>query len=466
MKRTILLSILLIIFNQHQVFADRLNKEIRQEIKNIDPNINIGIKIKNLATKQVIYRQNIDRHYMFASSLKLMVLSALQQYFGNEHHFVSKILQEGNNYYLDINSPDFSTNDLDSLLKTLKDEGSGIIGNFYIVNSTFSLPPTIDSRMISDTKYCYGALVTKVHIDKNCVKLQIRPNKKIKEAIYIEQKESLPPYEIINKAITIGKDQQDKINANIQGDNLIISGTLNQGRKDLFIVAVADNNLYHIKLILQKLLTKHNIQITGQILYGVKPLEYKEVAMVDKSFNQIASFALKNSDNFVIDYLFAEFGNIYAIDDWAKVGNLLKQYILEKFNVDLANSVIVDGSGLSRYNLLTVEQFDEFLNNLYYSQQFQKIKYMMAYPTEDSTLNGRFQGINIFAKTGTMSGISSLVGYVYDKNNVPYSFVIVSNNYLGSKDKYAELEETIIRLIIKQRKTTSKKVVNNTKNTQ
>jgi D-alanyl-D-alanine carboxypeptidase len=61
----------------------------------------------------------------------------------------------------------------------------------------------------------------------------------------------------------------------------------------------------------------------------------------------------------------------------------------------------------------------------------------------------RFKGVQIFAKTGGMSGVSSIVGYVFDRDNTLYSFVIVANNYIESKKKIMTLEEAIIRAVIK-----------------
>lgn len=448
MKKPLLVTLFIICLTPYYALSENYGKKIAEEIRKADPNINIGIKIRNLNTNKVIYQQNSDRYYNFASALKLIIIAGLQQYFGNNHHFISRILRSGTSYYLDINSPDFSYSNLDNLILDLKKKGhQKIIGNFYIINSTFSLPPIIDSKIISDTKYCYGALITKVHINGNCVRLKIRPSDKTKNKIAINNQESVP-YNLVNKAVTIAKNYQDKITADIQGNNLIINGTLSQGYKDLAITAVTNDNLEHIKLMLQNILGKHNISLEGKILYGARPDKYEEITKITKNFEQIATVALKNSDNFITDYLFAEFSNIYGINDWPKAANLLKRYISEQFKVNLTESVIVDGSGLSRYNMLTVDQFDKFLYNLYKHKNFQSIKSMMACPGKEGTMNERCHELNIFAKTGTMSGISSLVGYIYDKNNVAYSLVIVSNNYLGGKKKYADLEEKIIRAIL------------------
>lgn len=446
MQKIVSLLLCLMIYNSSYAYGDHYHKAINQAIDQVDSNINIGIKIRNLLTGKVVYERNADSYYNFASSLKLITIAALRQYFGNDYRFTNKIWKKGEDYYLDINDPNFSTEDLDNMLKLLKAKSSATLRNFYIVNSTFSLPPIIESKMVEDTKYCYGALITKVHINKNCIKVQLQPNLQVKSKIVVDNKE-LIPYKIVNNAVTIPGGYKDKLDITIKNDNLLINGALNKEFQGS-VKAVTNDNLNYIKLSLQKLLAKNNIKIKGQILYSAKPTAAQEIVESQKNFYQIASYALKVSDDYITDYLLAEFADIYGVRDWPTAGILLKQYVLQNFAINLDKTIIVDGSGISRYNLFTPTQFDGFLARIYQDQNFEVIKLMLARPGEVGTLNKRFQGVNIFAKTGTMSGISSLIGYVFDKNNVPYSFVIVSNSYLGPKLKYAQLEETIIRILI------------------
>ncbi|XVN43116.1 MAG: D-alanyl-D-alanine carboxypeptidase [Candidatus Rickettsia vulgarisii] len=234
------------------------NKKLidHHEIQRIDPNLNIGVKIRNLKTNKVIYECNVDRHYNFASSVKFIVIAGLQKYFGNDYKFVSKILHKNSDYYLDIGAPNFSTEDLDYMVKELKEKSSNNIkGNFYIVNTSFSLPSVIDSRMIDDSKYCYGAPITKVHINKNCFRLKVSPSKTVNNKISVYD-ENQSVYKIVNNTSTVSSGSEEKLIAIIKDDELLISGTLNQDHKDLTIVPVANDNLNYIKLSLEKLLSK------------------------------------------------------------------------------------------------------------------------------------------------------------------------------------------------------------------
>lgn len=347
------------------------------------------MKIRNLSTDKIIYERNSERHYTFASAQKFIALTALQRYFSySSYTFSTFIWQNERDYYLDINAP-FYSNHLDTLLKMIKK--NAFVQNFHIVNSMFSLPPIMDGKMIEDTKFCYGALITEVHINQNCL--------------------------------------------NITNPNAANN--------------VAKNNLNNVKLILKELIMKNNIKMQGKILYSNNvPNSAFKIAEIRTDFHHIASYAMKLSNNFITDYSLAAFANMYHVNNWSDAGSLLKRLIFEQFSIDLSQSMMVDASGISRYNLFTPSQFDAFLKRIHCDRQFEMFKAMLARPGDIGTLQNRFKGINISAKTGTMTGISSLVGYVYDKHNTLYSLVIVSNNYLGHKHKYAELEEKIIRILL------------------
>lgn len=279
------------------------------------------------------------------------------------------------------------------MLKMMKDKvENDFVHNFYIVNSTFSLPPLFDGRMIEDTEYCYGASITRVHINKNCIDL----------AAHSDVKDT-----------------------------------------------VASDNLHYVKSSLQKSLMKNGIEIKGSILYDNKiPKDASKIVEINGDFYEIASYAMKTSDDFIADYSLAAFTNRFHAKTWSDAGLLLKKYIFEEFAIELNQSVMVDASGLSRFNLFTPSQFDSFLRRIHSDRQFEMFKAMLARPSEIGTMKNRLKGVNIFAKTGTMTGVSSLVGYVYDSQKTLYSFAIVSNNYVGKKHKYAELEDKIIKILL------------------
>lgn len=92
----------------------------------------------------------------------------------------------------------------------------------------------------------------------------------------------------------------------------------------------------------------------------------------------------------------------------------------------------VDGSGLSRYNLFTPQSFVYLLNKMMNEFGLERMKKLL--PTGgQGTLKNYFteDAGYLFAKTGTLSNISSLSGYLITRKNKLLIFSILNNNYMG-----------------------------------
>jgi D-alanyl-D-alanine carboxypeptidase/D-alanyl-D-alanine-endopeptidase (penicillin-binding protein 4) len=95
--------------------------------------------------------------------------------------------------------------------------------------------------------------------------------------------------------------------------------------------------------------------------------------------------------------------------------------------------VWVDGSGLSRYNLMTPENFVWLLCKM--NDEFSMERLRSIFPgSKEGTLRNALVNhqLKLFAKTGTLSGHTALSGYLYTKSNRLLSFSILVNHYVGS----------------------------------
>ena len=93
----------------------------------------------------------------------------------------------------------------------------------------------------------------------------------------------------------------------------------------------------------------------------------------------------------------------------------------------------VDGSGLSRYNLFSPKDFVFIFNKMKNDFGMDRIKNIL--PTgNEGTLSNYYKSENgyIFAKTGTLSGVVSLSGFLYTKKNKLLIFSILVNNHNSS----------------------------------
>src|SRR5690606_31536944 len=109
----------------------------------------------------------------------------------------------------------------------------------------------------------------------------------------------------------------------------------------------------------------------------------------------------------------------------------------------------VDGSGLSRSNLISPDEFINLLQLIYNSKDFERVKKILPSGNE-GTLEGFYKGYesNIDAKTGGLTDHISLTGYLKTKSvkNLAFSFLV--NNIRDGRPVFRKkMEEVITRII-------------------
>jgi len=108
----------------------------------------------------------------------------------------------------------------------------------------------------------------------------------------------------------------------------------------------------------------------------------------------------------------------------------------------------VDGCGLSRYNLFSPQDFVFILSKMKDDFGMDRIKNIL--PTgNEGTLEGRFVADSsfIFAKTGTLSGVVALSGFLYTKKNRLLIFSCLVNNHNSSAAAIRKAVEKFIKNI-------------------
>ncbi|MDE3234417.1 MAG: D-alanyl-D-alanine carboxypeptidase [Bacteroidota bacterium] len=109
----------------------------------------------------------------------------------------------------------------------------------------------------------------------------------------------------------------------------------------------------------------------------------------------------------------------------------------------------VDGSGLSRYNLVSPEDFVSVLEKMRNDFSWNRITSILPSGNE-GTLKGYYKnyGGHIYAKTGSLSNNISLSGYIITKKNHPYTFSVMVNNHQAAASDVRHAVEAFLTSII------------------
>ncbi len=138
------------------------------------------------------------------------------------------------------------------------------------------------------------------------------------------------------------------------------------------------------------------------------------------------------SDNFLAEQLLLVCADRAGLQ--MNTGKVIR-YVQENYLSGLPDQTVwIDGSGLSRYNLNTPENFVKLLELIYNEVGPTQLYQLLAAGGMSGTLKNAYAATShpfIFGKTGTLSNNHSQSGYVIGKDNKTYAFSFMNNNFVG-----------------------------------
>ena len=150
------------------------------------------------------------------------------------------------------------------------------------------------------------------------------------------------------------------------------------------------------------------------------------------------------SHNFTAESLFKNASYTWNNNDYSK----LKNWLGNK-GLPINNTIFADASGLSRRNKITTRLIVLFLDKMKYSKDFKAYQSTLSIMGVRGTLSKRFANSELsgkfFGKTGTLSNVFALSGYLY-KNENPIIISIIQNSENINKEKAFNLLSEIYYL--------------------
>ena len=416
----------------------------------------IAIDVYDLNTQQTLFAKNEKLLFRPASNLKILTSVAGLLFLGPDYYFTTKLYHTG--YIQDSTlfgdlyigggfDPLFSTDDIDTLIIGLKQAGvKNITGGIYADVSAKDSLFWGAGWMWDDDPSSDAPYLSSLNINENVVKV-VYARSLINTPINIKLIPESGYYTLKNSAVTISGDS-----SNVKADrdwmdrknNIIVSGYLNySAQPDTEEINIYNPPKYFLNLFRRKLFENH-ILFNGNMDTLSTPAGSNLIGLYKRPYNNVLMPMNKESDNLDAEmtlYALAEkyFGNPAS----AKNGITLVDSLITLAGFDPTEYRIVDGSGVSHYNLISSELILGVLKYLYYQRPdiFQEFYNSLPIAGIDGTLKKRMVDgpaqNNLRGKTGTISGVSCLSGYVTAKNGHNLAFSIMVQNYV-TKAKVAE----------------------------
>lgn len=439
-----ILTVLFVIISLFTIQANTYGASIDKTISASGINKGaVSVSVKDVKTGKTVYKLNENQPNMPASTLKMITLAASLDTLGSDYEFKTQLYKNTNNeLILKLGADPFlRSSNLKELISAAK--AKKIISPKAVYIDDFVLDSTEwgEGWQWDDDLNPLMPKFSSYNLDGNLLKIIIAPTSKGAPANIYTAK--FYPTTFMN-LVTTGDENDINISRNnsISPDLLTVEGTV-KGQitkqipinhpKRYFILrledAIRDEKLDYYGKFAQKKTPSSNVYLVSEVTHPIEP-----------AIEQI----LKNSNNFVAETVFKIAGGQY-VKNTGSLANSLKMLnaYFEKTGLNAEDIKIVDGSGVSKNNIITADFMSEFL-----VKQADCEYFVNSLPTSgEGTLKSRMLYFkdNLRAKTGTLADVSAIAGYITSRSGKTYAFDIMINDAKSKTSDKKSLEEYILR---------------------
>lgn len=158
---------------------------------------------------------------------------------------------------------------------------------------------------------------------------------------------------------------------------------------------------------------------------------------------------MQDSDNFIAEQILMMCSDIINPDTVQT--EIAINYVKKNFLKDLKDAPSwVDGSGLSRYNLFTPRTIVQMWEKIYQIRPRERLFPLLATGGVSGTIKNWYKGDSqpyIFGKTGSLSNVHCLSGYLVTRSGRTLIFSFMNNNFIESTSKVRTHMQDLLKMI-------------------
>ncbi|MBT2235720.1 D-alanyl-D-alanine carboxypeptidase/D-alanyl-D-alanine-endopeptidase [Nonomuraea sp. NEAU-A123] len=421
-----------------------------------------GVVVKSAANGDELYATDAGKLMIPASNTKLFTSAAAVDTLGLDYRFPTTVLSGGRKLgsvltgdlvLRGTGDPTMLAEDYDALAAKVAAAGIKVVAGKLVADDTWFDSARLGNDWAWDDETAYyaaqisaltaspdrdydaGSVIVSVAASGTEVKVSTTP-----ETDYLK---------IVNKA-TVGTTTDVLIERQHATNTVVITGTVADPYQEW--VAVDDPTRY-VASLFRKALAKHGVRVAGPTVTGAAPSGAATLAEHQSMpLSELLVPFLKLSNNIHAEILTKAMGRkVSGQGTWA-AGLKVSTDFAKANGVQVLN--MRDGSGLSRRDGFTPTSIAQLLGAVRAKPWFKT--WYDALPIAGNadrftggTLRSRMRNTaaanNVHAKTGSLTGVTSLSGYVNSAEGEPLVFSIMLNQFLSSSPKDIE-DKIAIRL--------------------
>ena len=434
-----------------------------------------GLCVIDVDSGKIIASNDPDRSMMPASTMKILTTGAAMGLLGKDYRYTTFIEYDGvydiasgivhGNIYIrgtgdptleSAHFPSDSVNGFAGLPKKLKEMGIKIIeGNIYGDKTFFSDNPIPDGWTWGDLGQYYGAGTSGLDYKDNKVTLYFNSMKGDSGRL-----EKVNPQPRGTKYITYvtadGKKDEAYVYGSMNGNNFQVYGSIPAGKKDYEVEASNPDPAMTCAEDVYNGCVKRGIIVGGSAkTWGrneqrnSKPFLRKTLMTYNSpTLTEIIAVTNKHSDNIYAEQLLRTLGALKGEDGTTDAGTVVVRDYWASQGVDVEGMYVMDGSGLSRSDLVTTKQQCMILYRISKMPWFAEFDASLPVAGKEGSMSSLCKGTcaenNMRAKTGYINRARGYTGYVKTQSGRLVCFSLLANNYTCTPGEMKKKLEKIL----------------------
>lgn len=425
-----------------------------------------GILVESLSPKisdRALYDLNSDRYFIPASNTKLLTTAAALLALGSDYRIRTSVYDagEGTLQVVGRGDPSLTNAQLKDLAQQLRYQGIRTIRKLIFNDSYLEGDVVNPTWEWEDIQFDYGTSVNSLILNQNAVKLTLSPQQP-GQPLRMSWSDAMASrqWKIENESMTSEAETSNSVTVKaVLGQPILrIKGQLpidaNPETFDMAILDPANNFLQHFR----NALALEGITVQqASVISTVTTNQEQELAAVESPPLALLVFETnQESNNLYAEVLLRTLQvsaqplpDISPNSHSADIGLQQLKATLTALGVDPESYIIVDGSGLSRHNLVSPKAIAQTLQLMAKTPQARVYRDSLPVAGVSGTLRNRFRNTmaqgNIQAKTGSMTGVSTLSGYLDVPGYQPLVFSIMVNQ---SEQSLTTLRQGIDEIVL------------------
>ncbi len=436
---------------------------------------NVTLKVVDLESGEVLYDRGGDRLLTPASNLKIYTAAAALDLLGPEYTWTTEVLAteaiknhvcNGSLVIRGTGDPMLDTEQLAAMADQVvkKHKLRMLNGPVKVLESDRweNVPIKGPGWMWDDDPDYYNMSIRSVMLNFNTIKFTVKHDK---DGINVSQEppSSWPQVKVVSRPVTeANKVSYDRapfseaitINARLEPGAAPVSDTITMHDPSPWISSVFD-----------KMLQERGVETHGRMHNLAVEFRPKDdrvlVSHQGKTMAEALRHFLKVSENAVGEMVLLKLAETQTEGDvsWPAGAKVISDWLVETAGLEAGSFRLVDGSGLSRYNLISADSSIRLLQYMKTHEHFEPFFDGMPVRKVKLPAEGSWGGVpfaefdqeRVFAKSGGMSGVATLSGYVKTLDGRWLAFSFLSNGYIGSNKPVLGLRNAVYTELVRYR---------------